>query len=223
MEFKDQPNILKRRIIWINSILSWLGRPKIENIQKQKRAVVTYLNETEFKQLCLTIDNREIRNICVIAFYTGLRLGEIFGLNQKSIKEDRLQIDSQMYDKRRNYKIDTTKTDSERDVIFPDMARDIVQWFIDLPLSEKKRLRDIQYCKLVKKKCNKIWPSDPEKNCNFHSLRHSNAIWLLQKKATLHEVAQHLGNLIEVTERYYSGFVLRKESVERLNGLINGA
>ena len=221
-EFKNNnQNVLRRHIMWLNSILTWLGRPKITQTRRKERLVVTYLSELELKELCLSIVELDVRKICQIAFYTGLRQGEIFGLTNKSVKDDRLHVDCQMLRKVDKYRIETTKTSNSRDAIFPLMVKPIIDWFVSLPLEEKKILRSIDYCKIVKKICHKLWPSDSEKDCNFHSLRHSNAIWLLQKGATIHEVAQHLGNHVEVTERYYSGFVLRKESVARLNGLIN--
>jgi integrase len=216
----EKPNIHARRIIWINSILLFLGRDKIAPLRRKHRLGVTYVNESEFLLMVSKVEDVIVAGIMRIAFYTGLRLGEIFALESRHVREDRLIVESQMCDKYRGYSVTSTKTDASRDALLPPIVREQVLQWVGLPKAEKLKVRDIQFSKVVGRLCETLWPGDVEKQLNFHALRHSNAIWLLQKGATIHEVAQHLGNRVEITERYYAGFVLRKESLERLKGLL---
>ena len=220
-EFSARPTVLRKRAMWINSLLVFLGKSKLV-LGKRKRArlEVTYLNETEFFEMLRRVEDPIYRMIMRIGFYTGLRIGEIFGLTPKNVRADHIHVTQQMYSRSRGYRITSTKTDDERDAVLVPAVKNDVQAFAALPTAEKRALRDVEYCKIITKICLHYWPDDPEKYLNFHALRHSNAIWLLQKGATLHEVAQHLGNGLEVTERYYAGFVLKKESIERLQKIV---
>jgi hypothetical protein len=61
----------------------------------------------------------------------------------------------------------------------------------------------------------------PIKILRFHDLQHCHAVWLIQSGASLIGVTQQLGNGPELCYRSYSGFELKKESVERLEALID--
>jgi integrase len=217
----DRPQIVLRRAIWLNSILKWLGRAVIEDLGERGRPVVTYLNEAEFTELLTLVTDGFDRMLMRVAFYTGMRIGEIFGLSSRDLRGDYIRVVNQMYRCYRGHKLESTKTNSERNVVLvPAVAEDVVR-FTRLPATTKKAKRDVKWADVIGDLCEKLWPGDAEKHITFHGLRHSNAIWLLSKGATLQEVAQHLGNRAEVTERYYSGFELKKESIERLRRLVS--
>lgn len=214
---KHQPNILRRRITWINSILQWLSREKIKPPIRKQRPEVAHLTEPEFKKIIKHL-SEEDSPVIQIAFYTGLRIGEIFGLETRFIKENTVLVKQQLSEE---LEITTTKTDNEREAIYPPHLKPILKKWASLPLVEKKALRSKTWSKVVRRVCKKVF-EDESKHIRFHDLRHSNAIWLLSKGATLHEVAQHLGNHHEVTERYYSGFNLKETSIHRVAGLLKG-
>jgi integrase len=210
---KNKPNILARRIVWINSILSWLGRPKIESLANRQRKEVKYITEADLKLLLPLLPDRFCQLLIEIAFYTGLRLGEIFYLQSKHIRDNYLVVEGQIkYSK----KVDTTKTNQSRDAILAPQVKAVLSAWTKIPLDEREQHRLRSFTHILKHRCQKLFPKEPLKHLNFHALRHSNAIWLLQKGVTLYEVAQHLGNHYTVTERYYSGFELKKESISRI-------
>lgn len=221
----DQPAIHSRRVAWINSILAFLGRPQLEPIRDRGRPEVNFLTEEDMLAILPHIRFERTRLLVQIAFYTGLRLGEIFFLQARHLRPDHIYVEKQMLDTvdpdTGRLKIDTTKPGHPRKALLVDAALPALKKWVETPLIDREALRVLAYAKVVHRACRKVFPGDPIKDCCFHDLRHSNAIWLLSQGASIHEVAQHLGNLLEVTERYYSGFVLKEGSITRLKGLID--
>jgi hypothetical protein len=68
-----------------------------------------------------------VRNLVTIAFFTGLRLGEIFAILPMNVKSDRLFVDGQMNAKRAKYSVTTTKTDSDRSAFLPEIVKPLVK------------------------------------------------------------------------------------------------
>jgi integrase len=218
--YGHKPHALLRRALWLNSLLVYLGRDKIGNLGEKLSTSVTYVNEDEFQELLAHVKDPFEKALMRIAFYTGLRIGEIFGLLPRNVQTDHIHVTHQMYLRERGGTLESTKTKKKRFAVLPSVVRDDTLLFAHLSSADKRAKRDIKYSKKVRKICHRLWPDDPEKQLTFHALRHSNAIWLLQKGASLHEVAQHLGNHYQVTEMYYSGFELKKESIARLHRLV---
>lgn len=226
-------NLLARRITWINSILQWHGRNKLTPT-KRVRLRVKYLNEDEFLSVVGQIRDETTQTLAHIAFYTGARLGEIFFIQPQHIKKHSLFLELQMTDTRtdgkgkrtklgeKTYKEDTLKNGNSREVFYPDVVKPFLKKWAAVSFKERYKIREKSFCKAITRSCKKIFEdNDPIKILNFHDLRHSNAIWLLQKGASITEVAQQLGNSPEVCYTYYSGWELKKESIERLRSLAN--
>ena len=220
------PNKLHRRITWINSILQWLGRNKLQTVDRT-RPKVSYLNESEFNQICQHIKDPVVLNMARIAFYTGARLGEIFFIQPRHIKGNVLFLELQMTDEKlddNTFKESTLKNGYSRDIFLYEGVRDsLIEW-AKIPFTDRYKIRLNSYSKVITRACKKAFgEADPIKILTFHDLRHCHAIWLLQAGATVTEVAQQLGNGPDVCYRYYSGFELKKESVERLGRLVTGS
>jgi integrase len=215
----DNQNRLQRRITWINSILQWLGRNKLQNVDRT-RSKVKYLNEDEFKRMYVYIRDKTTRTLARIAFYTGARLGEIFFIQPRHLKDNVLFLELQMTDEKLpdgTYKEDTLKSGYSRDIFLYDGVRKDLEEWAAVPFAERYKIREKSFCKRITRACKKAFgEADPIKLLTFHDLRHCHAIWLLQAEATITEVAQQLGNGLDVCYRFYSGFELKKESVERL-------
>lgn len=217
-------NRLARRTLWINSILQYLGRNKLQSVGR-KRTKFSYLNEDEFKSMIAQIvDDDELYNLAHIAFYTGARLGEIFFIQPRHLKTKTLHLELQMTDKFQEdgtYKDDTLKSGYDREIFLYKGVRPELEDWSKVPFKHRYVVRERAYSKLIAKACEKAFGlEDPVKILTFHDLRHCHAIWLLQKGATITEVAQQLGNGLDVCYRYYSGFELKKESVDRLVSLV---
>lgn len=219
----DKPKTHKRRITWINSILRYLGRESIETIKNNGRPLVKYLNESEFQRVLSHLKEPD-RLLAEIAFYTGLRLGEIFYIQPKHVRQNTIWVEFQMTDiwleAKQRFKIDTPKTGVERDALLPKRVRATVLKWAAIPLEDREQWRRLSFTHNLRRACQKVF-SDQEKHLNFHALRHCNAIWLLHEGASIHEVAQLLGNTVAVAERYYSGFAAKKETIDRLADMID--
>lgn len=221
----DNPKRHARRVIWINSILDWLGRPRIDAITVRERAEIKHLTEPEYQEVRKHIRNNDYRLLADIAFYTGLRMGEIFYLQPRHIRESSIRVEFQMLNKPgpdNHYLTDTPKDGNPRSALLLEVIRERLLIWANKPLAEKEALRRKSISKVIHRACLKVNASDPVKNCSFHDLRHCNAIWLLSKGASIHEVAQHLGDIVSTVERFYSGFVLKQDSIDRLKRVIDG-
>ena len=220
---KSKPSRLLRRIIWINSILSHLGRKTLD-YPKMKRFKVRYLNETEFAAMLLHLEDATDRRLARIAFYTGMRLGEIFGLSPHHIKDGFLTIENQMtnIEEGDGFKEDTPKNGESRESFYPERVKgDLTEW-AKTKLADREVIRLRRYSAVIKSACIKEFGSaDRIKILSFRDLRHCHAIWLLQSGANMVEVAQQIGDGIEVCYRHYSGFELKKESIDRLRRLVD--
>jgi integrase len=219
---KDQ-NKLNRRITWINSILQWLGRNKLQAVGR-KRSTVKYLNEDEFKFILPKIPDPTTRRLATIAFYTGARLGEIFFIQPRHIRDRVLFLELQMTDTQLpdgSFKEQTLKSGYSREIYLDPRAKpDLIAW-AKVPVEERYKIRKKSFCKQITRACEKAFgAAAAQKKLTFHDLRHCHAILLLQAGATITEVAQQLGNGPDVCYRYYSGFDLKKESVDRLSRLL---
>lgn len=217
------PNRLARRITWINSILQWLGRNKLQAVTRVG-AKVCYLNEVEFKAVADRLKNPTTKRLARIAFYTGARIGEIFFIQERHIKGDTLLLELQMTDILLNddsFKESTLKNGHSREVFLHEsIKKDLLVW-AKTPMAERYKIRKKAFSKLIYRACvAEFTTADPVKLLSFHDLRHSHAIWLIQAGATITETAQQLGNSPEVCYKYYSGHELKKESVERLKRLM---
>jgi len=220
----DNPNKLHRRITWINSILQWLGRNKLQTVDRV-RPKVSYLNESEFKEMCVHVKDATTLALAKIAFYSGARLGEIFYIQKRHLKGKVLALEFQMTDIKLpdgSYKEGTLKSGYSRDIFLYEGVVEAVEAWATIPFIDRYPIRMKSFCKTITKACIRAFgESDPIKILTFHDLRHCHAIWLLQAGATITEVAQQLGNGPDVCYRYYSGFELKKESVDRLERLMS--
>lgn len=223
--FAEHPNRLARRIVWINSILQWLGRNKLQATNRVQEKV-SYLNPDEFELILPFIEDETDKRLAKIAFYTGARIGEIFFIQARHVRAETAFLEMQMTDQRVKdtdpFRESTLKNGMSREIfLYKGVRADLLKWS-KVPIAERYLIRKRGYSKIIARACRKAFGSgDPVKILNFHDLRHCHAIWLMQKGATVTEVAQQLGNSPDVCYRYYSGFELKKESVERLKRLVD--
>lgn len=222
--FAKTPNRLARRITWINSILQWLGRNKLQATNRVQ-GKVCYLNADEFTQILPHIRSEQDRMLARIAFYTGARIGEIYFIQERHVRASTVFLELQMADTQKVKGVFdeiTLKNGLSREIfLYKGVKADVTKWS-KFTFAERYKTRKRAFSKIIARACIKAFGSeDPVKILTFHDLRHCHAIWLLQAGATITEVAQQLGNSPEVCYRYYSGFELKKESVERLKRLVD--
>lgn len=208
------PSMRRTLVIRCNAVLRWLGRDKLEAPPRSQNRVelvpewwvkrLSQLAPIPWKWFYLT------------AYYTGLRDGELFGLEHTDFDPitNTLWVRRQVL---RDGTVTLPKVGKVRRTIVMPAGRDaLVQW-LDVPDRVKLRTTS-QPTRIMRRVAarNKL-PNDH----TVHSLRHSFAINCLSKGMSLSVVAKLLGNTESVAERYYIGFSMPDEILVMANKLVN--
>lgn len=215
---KLKGNKQRRVINKINQLLKFLKREiKLRKAPKEK-VRVRYLTPTEFKKILPFIENKTYRALAVACFITGARIGEAFALEPDDFYDGVVRITKQMD---RKLVIRATKNGRDRDVLINEMELTLFNHWLEF--KDKEEIRKIKFASIVKEACKRAFPSDRNKWCTVHDLRHSYAIWLLSKGVSLSLVAQSLADSIQVCQEYYTGFVLTSESIQAIRAILKKA
>lgn len=91
------PDQRQRQLVtYMNSLLSSIGRKeKLQPLTKAARDV-RYLPLTKLGMLLEHLPNRAWQVLVEMAFYTGLRIGELFALTEQSRMREGLRVDFQI-------------------------------------------------------------------------------------------------------------------------------
>ncbi len=222
----------KRVALRINSLLKHIGR-KDDKIalgknKKRKTRQVNYISHNDLPLLLLQLPvnkspDRTAANLRLLvqtAFYSGLRIGEIFAMTGNSIQGNYILVKNQL-DRKLNTR--KTKTQQERKAYVIPEGREIVEKWALLSLKDKQSIRNLKYSIIIKSITKICFPDDKSKHCTFHDLRHSYAIHLLSKGVSLSLVAQSLGNSISVAEEYYAGYCLSDDAINSIESTMQKA
>lgn len=201
-----QSNAQRRVVMRVHQLLKFIGRSDIK-LRKRKpgKHSVHYISFQDFQRMIGFVQDENMRLLITCAFATGMRLGENFAA--KSLFQNHIQVFGQMTEE---WGFKGTKTKRERRaVIVPEFYNDVQRW-VDLPDEIKRTIRNARHNLILKKACElaKVQP------VKMGDLRHSYAIYLLQKGVSLSLVSQALGNSIQVCQMFYAGFQLTTESVD---------
>lgn len=223
---KDNEAALRRCIIWVNALLKWLGRKPLSYL-KEGKIKVRYLNEDEFNKVLKYITDDRLKRLMRIAFYTSMRKGEVFGVALSDIRDSFIEIERQMLRKpnpkvkgeSRTYPEGPPKNGEPRTSFYPERVKeDLIGW-ASTTWESREPYRLARYSEPIRDACKLALGY--EKITSFRDLRHCSAIWYLQQGATMAEVAQQIGDGIDVCYRHYTGFELKKESIDRFKRLVD--
>jgi integrase len=205
VKYKRQPNIHHKRVSALNRLRKFLILPPLLHLRKNA-ADVAFLTEKEVKSLIAKADS-PYKELIGVAFYTGLRKGEIFGLKKSDIRsENTLNVARQIDEKGVERGLKNGKPPRKAFVLPGGMV------WVKAWLEIKK---DVNRHKPVSTVCQKLT------GVRFHDLRHSYAVHLIGKGATLEWVAQSLGHSTEVCERYYAGYCLADDAITLMQKLVD--
>ena len=175
-------------------------------IPKRVRSLPVFISEDEFKKILDQTDNRMMREIFTIAFYTGMRQGEILNMNWKWINFEKGIItvtNSDIY-----------KTKGKKDRIIP-MSKKVL-WTIKhrVNYSRNTHPEDYVFYRRSSLKLNenyvskmfkdKVRKANIDERVHFHTLRHSFASMLVQRGVSLYVVKEILGHEDLSTTQIYS-------------------
>lgn len=208
-------NLQRRMASRLNQLIRFLGRGFKLRLKRRPASDVRHVTESEFRKLLPHIPEG-MRLPCEVAFATGLRLGEVFAMTPAKLRAGTLPgvfVDRQMDE---TGTIRETKTRRDRTaVILSGWADRVTEWAA-VPLEEKRRLREIRWASIVRQASLKAFPKDKTKRLVYHDLRHSYAIAMLIRGASISDVANLLGNSVVVAQMFYTGFAMTAEGIESL-------
>jgi integrase len=196
-------------VIALNQLLKFLKRP--ERLRKARIEIdqISYVNSDELKRILEQVKDESIRLMHEVAFGTGMRAGEIFGIMPEHVKTNFVDVGSQIDIERTRRQ---TKNRKIRKAFILEPYRSTVRQWANIPLDKRLAFRKRSISKITRQASLK----GIGREICFHDLRHSYAIHLISQEKSLALVAQSIGDSITVTERYYSGFVLTPESIAAL-------
>lgn len=207
----------------LNNLLRLAGRDISIKTIKSIHEQISYINESELKQLLGNIALLRhplkdlVYNACIIMFYTGLRSGELFALNEQSIGVgNSLKIQTQIT---RGLKTKRPKNNKARSVVIIKQSEKAIKEWIKTPLKQRLELRE-SLTKIIKSCAVNTFPDDSSKHISSHDLRHSFAVWALGRGLSLSDISMILGNSLIVCQQYYTGFVMSDEGLNRVGSVL---
>lgn len=210
-------NSRRRVILRLNQLLKFARREFTLKMPKEEYLDIKYLNIAEVRQVASHVGGED-GDLILLAFATGCRLGELFGLTEKSVKPTKgrfthLYIGSQI---RKNSEKALPKNRRSRTTLMLPIGDAPLQRWLQLSTAERPK-RTKLFNEVVYKACVKLWPTKTDKHVCFHDLRHSFACEMGRQGRSINEIAQMLGNSPEVCRKYYTGVGLTDENLEALD------
>jgi len=189
----------------LNQLLRFAGRTDVRvRLKRPERPDVRYVTLAQLRELSPKL-TQPARDLAWIAFATGLRAGEIFGLRPESVRMEgrEVYVESQIVPSGQRR---PTKTREPRSTLVVPAGLPALERWLARPEAERHALRNERYSKEIRDAARRLWPHEPRRHVTLHGLRHSFAIHLLSKDIAIKRVAELLGNSVVVCERYYAGF-----------------
>lgn len=207
-----------------------------EDIINERKNKFQYFTEDEIKELLKIFDNTRYKNIVVFALGTGMRKGEILGLQWQDIDFDNKQIQvihnlsytADIHEDGKKYYSTILQTPkSENSIRIIPMSNKIYELLSSLPHKSDYVFCNNQGNHIDIKWTEKFW-HNKLKNTNFynkrfHDLRHTFATMLLLHGANLVQIKELLGHSsVKITEMYLDALPKSKADViEKIDFILN--
>jgi len=196
----------------LNQLLKFAGRDIRLRKSREEIKRIRKITVDELYRILPYIKDEKLRLMHEVAFGTGLRAGELFGITEENLKKEHLEFDTQIdVDGIRRH----TKNRKSRSAYILQKFRPAVKEWVAIPLSDRLKFRKRSIAKITREASKKAL----DREITFHDLRHSYAVYLISKNVSLSLVAQSLGDSIRVAERYYVGFAPEPESIAQISAL----
>jgi integrase/recombinase XerC len=194
---------------------------KIKITHSEQETEKQTLNIDELNTILPYISNKVIRDICLAAFYSGLRRSELVSLMITDINLSRREIIVGKSFKTKSRRIrKVPMCDALYAIVKKNYPTETVNNLTDSSyLFRGKHGRCFQGNTITKAFAGAVKKSGLDKNVNFHSLRHSLASNLVQRGVSLYVIKELLGHQDIKTTQIYShlNFSDLREAVGCLN------
>lgn len=180
----------------LNVLLKWLGRGFSLELKEPLTPTPLSITEEDFK---LVAWPEPYKHLFHLAFYSGMRVGELFG-RWELVDKDSVRITHQLLinEKTRHVYYGPLKNKLPHRFVYLwpeglEAARAISNWSED----KKQELRVLPWSRICRKSTGGV--------LTFHDLRHSYAFLSRVRGMSTSDLASSLGNSLSVVERYYAG------------------
>lgn len=202
---EDDPNRHHRTVSKLNRLRKYLKLAPLVPDRKE-RIDVAYLTRAEVDKL-IAVMPEPYKTLVAVAFYTGLRRGEIFALGDNPIHGDVIDVRWQWHAIDRALRLPKNRK-TRKAYVIPGGEVWIEKW-----LKIKDTVNPtLDFSKMVRLRTN---------GKRFHDLRHSYAVYLISQGLSLDWVAQSLGNSRDVCERHYASHILQSDSIELMRTMMS--
>jgi site-specific recombinase XerD len=183
-----------------------------------------FINENEFELIAKNITRKRVHQICVTAFYTGMRLGEVLHVTWEQVDLNNRMINLN------NSESFVTKSKKPRCIPMCEKVYNIFKSLNDTykPGYDIKdnivfyKYYGIPYASSYLSHHFKetLSKTGLRKGIKFHTLRHSFASMLVSKRVSLYVVKELLGHSDFATTQIYAHLESKslKDAIDKLNG-----
>lgn len=177
-------------------------------LPRKQKTFPAFVNEEQLVSICNNVINKSIKNIILIAFFTGMRLSEILNLsiNNVDLAQNLIIVGDEGFH---------SKTKKQRKIPMNNAVRQILSCIINNRIPNlRDEMREFVFkknngmkytgnyvSKIFKQACRL---SQIDASIHFHSLRHSFASNLVQKGANILIVRDLLGHTSVATTEIYA-------------------
>ena len=188
---------------------------------KLPRSYPLFISEPQFNDLISNCHEEFLKNIMIVAFYSGMRLGEITNMqwSQIDLRNKTIVV--------RSNSTFTTKSKKDRVIPMCNKLYNLLKGLSDNSLQTKdsiyvfEKINGIRYLNdHISKSFKKVLAkSSLDKKLKFHSLRHSFASNLIQRGVSLYVIKELLGHSDISTTQIYSH--LRSDDLRTAINVLN--
>lgn len=204
----------KRYVSRVNSLLKFLGRPFILHRKRRLHQEVKFVTFEELQKILNHVEAPELKALYLTLFGTGMRLGEAFMVDSRTLKRNGSLYVSQQMDK--NLKIRGLKNSKPHHTVLLDICKQGFEDWANVENKEEWR----KCCQHPLINAARKAFKDSKRQISPHSLRHSYCIHLLGKGVPLDRVAKLIGDSIKTTEEYYAGYDMTTDEVSVVKRII---
>lgn len=201
---------IRRAIARLNQIFKFLGRGFRLHKPAEGLRTIRYVTEGDLNKLLSHFETGPVKDLIVTLFCSGLRLSESMALTPQDLQDGGLMVTKQLTELGELKRPKRGK--QGRVFVLPWGLEAATRW---CAVEGKEQYRvEVQRLLLGGAK---RWLG---RRLSPHDLRHSHAIHLLGKGASLTQVALNLRNRVEVCQKYYTGFAHTSDTLDALKVLI---
>ncbi|MBL7542655.1 MAG: tyrosine-type recombinase/integrase [Bdellovibrionaceae bacterium] len=196
----------------------WFPRPCAHTYslyrKRRPHQIVKFVSFAELQKILERVEAPELKALYLTLFGTGMRLGEAFTINARSLKKNgTIYVDKQLT---KNLKTRDIKNSKPHHTILLDICKKGFEDWAKVENKEEWR----KCCQHPLINASRKSFTDPIKQISPHSLRHSYCIHLIDLGVSLDKVAKLIGDSIKTTEEYYTGFVVSDNEVDLVKKVI---